>query len=52
MKCVSKGVPGPGRKLSVCSMLKDEMETSEGGVRETPNTIKGENKNIHLKESE
>lgn len=30
----SEGVWGPGRKLSVCSMLKDEMETLVGAERE------------------
>ena len=33
MKWVSGGVSGPGRKLSVCSMLKEEMETLEGAGR-------------------
>lgn len=35
MKRVSEGVSGPGRKLSVCSRLKEEMETLEGAGRET-----------------
>ncbi len=39
MKWVLEGVSGPGRKLSVCSMLKEEMETLEGAGRETHTTV-------------
>lgn len=38
MKWVLEGVPGPGRKLSLCSMLKEEMETLEGAGREAHST--------------
>lgn len=30
------GVPGPGRKLSVCSMLKEVMERLTGAGRKAP----------------
>lgn len=42
MKWALGGVPGPGRKLSVCSKLKEEMETMEGAGRETPTTAEDE----------
>ena len=38
VKRVPEGVSGPGRKLSVCSMLKEEMETLEGAGREAHTT--------------
>ena len=42
MKWASGGVPGPGRKLSVCSKLKEEMETVEGAGREAATTAEDE----------
>lgn len=45
MKLVLVGVSGPGRKLRVCSMLKEEMETLEGAGRETHTTAEGEQNN-------
>lgn len=36
MKRQLGGVPGPGRKLSVCSMLKEVMERLTGAGRKAP----------------
>lgn len=41
VKLVLEGVLGPGRKLSKCCMLKEEMETLEGAGRETHTTAGG-----------
>lgn len=46
MKRVSGGVSGPGRKLSVCSMLKEEMEASEGAGRGTHTTAEEDRRRI------
>lgn len=48
MKRVSEGVSGPGRKLSVCTMLKEEMETLEGAGRETHTTAQEDSDVIRI----